>query len=82
MNKLVQNWQAPLPPFFRLLRNIGLVLTGVTTAILTAPVTLPAAITTIAGYLAVAGSVAATISQLTTDSNNTKGGEDDTGLSK
>jgi hypothetical protein len=37
--------------------------------ILAAPITLPAAVITVAGYVATAGTVAATISQLTVESN-------------
>ena len=67
MQQIKENWKAPISPFFRTVRNIGLLLTGLSAALLTAPVTLPALVTTIAGYIAVAGSVAATISQFTTD---------------
>ena len=58
--------QAPTPPFFKKLRNIGLAILAVATAIMSAPVTLPAILLKIAGYLAVAGTVAATISQTAT----------------
>ena len=51
------------PKFFKRIRNAGLVLTAVSGVILTAPVSLPAVIVTIAGYMAVGGTVAATISQ-------------------
>lgn len=54
---------APTPGFFKKLRNIGLIITAVSTAILTAPVSLPAAVITVAGYLAVAGGVIGAVSQ-------------------
>ncbi|MBS1566392.1 MAG: hypothetical protein JST39_18560 [Bacteroidetes bacterium] len=54
---------APTPPFFTRLRNIGLVLSAVATALLGAPVALPAIVAKIAGYIAVAGAVAASVSQ-------------------
>lgn len=51
------------PKFFKKLRNIGLVIAAVSAVILTAPVTLPTIVTTIAGYLAVASGVLSAISQ-------------------
>ena len=59
---------SPTPKFFRLLRTIGLALATVSGVILTAPVSLPAIVTTIAGYVAVAGSVATAVSQVTVES--------------
>lgn len=56
---------APLPKFFKRVRNIGLVLAAISGAILTAPVALPAIVVTAAGYLAVGGTIAGVVSQLT-----------------
>nr|WP_214449001.1 hypothetical protein [Flavihumibacter rivuli] len=56
---------APTPALFVKLRNIGLVLAAISGALLTSPVALPAVVTTIAGYIGVAGTVASAISQLT-----------------
>lgn len=72
---IIQRIQSPTPRFFQKLRNIGLVLAAISTAIITAPVALPAIATTIAGYAAVGGTVIGAVSQLTT-SNNGKGGSD------
>ncbi len=58
---------APTPKFFRIIRNVGLVLGAVGTTILTAGAALPVAVTTIAGYMVTAGAVAATVSQTTVD---------------
>lgn len=55
----------PTPPFFRQLRAIGLVLAGVGGALLAAPVSLPAAIVTAAGYLVTGGAVLSAVSQAT-----------------
>ena len=63
MKKLVQRIQAPTPKFFRKLRNIGLALTAVSGVIVTAPVSLPALVVSVAGYLAVAGGIASAVSQ-------------------
>ena len=53
---------APTPSFFRKIRNIGLTLGAIGAALLAAPVTLPAAVLTVAGYLMTAGLVASAVS--------------------
>lgn len=63
MKKIVQRIQEPTPKFFRKLRNIGLALTAVSSVIVTAPVSLPALVVSVAGYLAVAGGIASAVSQ-------------------
>lgn len=65
MKKLIQRASAQTPPFFRKIRNLGLVLTALATAVLTVPVSLPALVITISGYAAAAGAAATAISQLT-----------------
>ena len=64
--KLVTRAQAPTPKFFKVLRNVGLVLAAIGGTILAAPVALPVVVTSIGGYLIVAGGVASAVSQLTT----------------
>jgi hypothetical protein len=59
---------APTPKFFQKLKVIGITLAAVSGALLTAPVALPAIITAIAGYLAVAGTVATAVSQVAVES--------------
>ena len=63
--KIVDRITAATPPFFVKIRNIGLVLAAVSTAIATAPLPLPAIVIKIAGYLAVAAGVAGAVSQVT-----------------
>jgi hypothetical protein len=58
---------APTPKFFKTIKVIGITLLAASGALLAAPVALPAIITTIAGYLAVAGTVASAISQVTVE---------------
>ena len=60
---LVQRVVAPTPKFFRLLRTIGVIVGLVGASLLAAPVALPAAVVTIGGYLALAGSIVTGISQ-------------------
>ena len=62
---LLERAVSPTPPFFQKLRNIGLALAAISAAIMTFPVSLPAIATTIASYLAVAGSVLSGVSQVT-----------------
>jgi len=60
---IIQRMQEPTPKFFRVLRTIGLSLAAASGALLAAPVALPAAVISLAGYLAVAGTVATAVSQ-------------------
>ena len=55
------------PRFFKILKAIGLTLAAVGGTILAAPVALPVIVTTIAGYVTVAGTVATAISQVTVE---------------
>ncbi|AOW20150.1 MULTISPECIES: hypothetical protein [Flavobacteriaceae] len=61
--KIIERYQKPTPKFFRLLRNIGIVLATAGGAIIAAPVAIPATIVTIATYMTVAGTVATAVSQ-------------------
>lgn len=60
---VVERLNAPTPKFFQKLKVIGITLAAVSSAILAAPVALPASVVAIAGYLAVAGTVATAVSQ-------------------
>ena len=64
---IVKRAKAPTPKFFKALRNIGLVLAAVGGTILAAPIALPVVISSIGGYLAVAGGVISAVSQITVD---------------
>ncbi len=63
---LIQRAKAPTPKFFKVLRSIGLGLAAVGGTILATPIALPVVVTSIGGYLAVAGSVVSAVSQVTT----------------
>ena len=65
MKKIINRAKAPTPKFFKVLRTVGLALAAVGGTILAAPIALPAIVTTIGGYVAVAGSVLSAASQLT-----------------
>jgi uncharacterized membrane protein HdeD (DUF308 family) len=63
---IIKRVKSPTPKFFKVLRNIGLVLAAVGGTILAAPVALPAFVVTVGGYVALAGGVLSAVSQLTT----------------
>lgn len=64
MRNIIKRAKAETPPFFKKLQSIGLAIATAATALLAVPVTLPAAVTTAAGYLLTAGTVATAVSQL------------------
>lgn len=59
----IQRLQAPTPKFFRILRNLGLGLVAAGGVLVAAPVSIPAGLITLGGYLIVAGSVATAVAQ-------------------
>jgi uncharacterized membrane protein HdeD (DUF308 family) len=70
---VVERVKAPTPKFFKTLRIIGLTLAAVGGAILAAPVAVPAALVTIAGYITLAGGVMTAVSQTAVDTNSKSG---------
>lgn len=60
---IFQRAKAPTPKFFKVLRTVGLSLAAVGGSILAAPVALPVALVTAAGYLTVVGGVIGAVSQ-------------------
>lgn len=83
MKKIVNRATAPTPKFFKVLRNVGLVLAAVGGTLLAAPIALPVLVTTIGGYMAVAGGVLTATSQLTTtDDSVLRQAQDDKNGSK
>lgn len=72
---LVERVKAPTPKWFKIVRAIGITLTAVGGAILTAPVAISATIVTVAGYLALGGTIATAVAQTAIqaeESNNTE----------
>jgi hypothetical protein len=55
--------QTDTPPFFKKLRNIGLIVAAVGSSIIAAPVAIPAIVTTIGGYMILGGTVMTAVSQ-------------------
>ena len=63
MKQIAQRVSSSTPPFFKKLRNIGLILATIAGVLAAAPITLPPIIIQAAGYIAVAGGVASAVSQ-------------------
>lgn len=62
-----ERMKSPTPPFFKKLRNWSLILAAVSGGLLASPIALPAVVVQVAGYLAVAGTIAGTVSQAVVD---------------
>jgi Sec-independent protein secretion pathway component TatC len=75
---LKQRLQAPTPSFFKKLRKWGLIIAAIGGAVITAPVSLPATVITVAGYLTVAGAVVSAVSQTATAEDAAKNKNDGT----
>jgi len=80
MSEIINRAKAPTPKFFKVLRNIGLIMVGIGTVLLTAPVSLPAALVTAGGYLVTAGGVATAISQITNITDDAIGEKPEGGI--
>ena len=80
---LKTRWKSKTPKFWKRVQRVAIVAGAVAGVIIAAPVALPAALVTAAGYVITAGTVAATLSQLTvenpesiTDKNEENGKEE------
>ncbi len=60
---LLDRIKAPTPRFFKTLRNIGVALAAAGGVILASPVAVPAALISVAGYIALAGGIITAVSQ-------------------
>lgn len=63
--EVLERMSEPTPTFWKKVRNIAIALGSIGGAILVAPIALPAAVITAAGYLATAGTVATVLAQST-----------------
>jgi len=66
---LKERWQSKTPKFWKRVQRWAIITGTAAGVILAAPITLPAVVITMAGYVVTAGTVAATLSQLTVDDN-------------
>ena len=60
---LVSRIQEPTPKWFRIVRNLGLVLSAVGGVLVASPVALPAAVVAVGGYLLLGGTIIGAVSQ-------------------
>jgi len=67
MTNIKKRWNAKTPKFWKKVQQIAIAVGAAAGVIIAAPIALPAAVVTVAGYLATAGTVAATLSQLTVE---------------
>jgi uncharacterized membrane protein HdeD (DUF308 family) len=67
---IIKRAKAPMPKFFKVLRNIGLTMAAIGGAVVAAPIALPIAVSSIGGYMALAGGVLSAVSQMTTQNND------------
>jgi hypothetical protein len=67
MKELKGRWKARTPRFWKKVQRVAIVLGAAAAMIVAAPIALPAAVITVAGYVVTAGTVAATLSQLTVE---------------
>jgi ABC-type xylose transport system permease subunit len=65
--ELMKRWKAKTPSFWKTVQKIGLAAGAVGAVLVAAPVALPAALVTTAGYLVTAGGVTAALAQLTVE---------------
>ncbi len=70
MKTILSRAQSKTPPFFKKLQSVALGAAAVAGIILTAPLALPVAITTAAGYLVTAAGAVSTVCQLTVKDEN------------
>jgi len=69
---LKKRWSAKTPKFWKKVQKIAIVAGAVAGVIIAAPIALPAAVVTAATYVVTAGTVAATLSQLTVEDAEVK----------
>lgn len=67
MRTIKKRWNARTPKFWKNVQKIGIAAGAVGAAIIAAPIALPAAIVTTAGYLVAVGGITAALSQLTVE---------------
>lgn len=63
---LLQRVTAPTPSFFKKVQKVGVLLGLVGAALLAAPVTLPAVVVSVGGYLVLAGGIITSVAQTAT----------------
>lgn len=70
MKHLIERWNTKTPSFWKKVQKIGIIAGTIGGIIVASPVALPAILVSASGYLILAGTVTATLSQLTVESAN------------
>jgi hypothetical protein len=65
-----QRWCAKTPKFWKKVQKVAITIGAIAGVIIAAPITLPVAVVTVASYAITVGTVAATLSQLTVETND------------
>jgi len=68
---LIERIKAPTPKWFKIIRNISIVLASIGGIIIASPVTLPVGLVSVAGYLVLGGSIISVVSQTGVQSEET-----------
>ena len=68
---LIERIKAPTPKWFKIIRNISIVLASIGGIIIASPVALPVGLVSIAGYLVLGGSIISVVSQTGVQSEET-----------
>lgn len=70
MKNLQQRWNTKTPTFWKKMQKIGIIAGTIGGIIIASPIALPALLVSASGYLLLAGTVTATLSQLTVEPTN------------
>lgn len=68
---LRHRWNAPTPKFWKKVQRAAIIVGAVAGTLIAAPIALPAAVITAAGYAVAIGTAVATVSQLTVEDKPT-----------
>ena len=68
---LIERIKAPTPKWFKIIRNISIVLASIGGIIIASPVALPIGLVSVAGYLVLGGSIISVVSQTGVQSEET-----------
>jgi lipopolysaccharide/colanic/teichoic acid biosynthesis glycosyltransferase len=68
---LIERIKAPTPKWFKIIRNISIVLVSIGGIIIASPVALPVGLVSVAGYLVLGGSIISVVSQTGVQSEET-----------
>ena len=66
-SELRTRWSGKTPKFWKKVQRIGIIAGSIGGVIVASPIALPVALVTLSGYLLLAGSVTATLAQLTVE---------------